>query len=484
MSSHTEEERELLREVAEELSFDIGDKAVISALDTAATLDETAEHLYADIEPNEGSVGSLADDEYNSLLELYDEPRIRTRTGTDDGALDGLTVAIKDVIAVRGLTLTCASKNCSFVPSFDATVVDRLLDAGAGVVGKANCDAFAFGPTGEFSEFGRVINPAAEDRVPGGSSSGSGAAVAGEIVDIALGTDTGGSIRIPAACCGVVGVKPTHRLVPRTGFVDLAPSTDTIGPLARDVETATKALEAIAGPDPGDPSASHADMDGLAMGLDDHGGLTFGVPTAFLEVASDDVRGVLRDVMAMLDDLRDVSVREIELDLGAIDSAYPLTIATEFAWLLRQAFVTRGQGTQYDEGWQAGLLAAEFNEHVALRVLPAAYLDARTNGASYVAGRREAISFKRRVNELFREVDLLLTPTMRILPPTYGAVTATEGMEDISGNTGPFSLTGLPGVSLPAGEVDGVPVAAQVIAPDFEDGRALRGARVIEKHVA
>lgn len=119
-----------------------------------------------------------------------------------------------------------------------------------------------------------------------------------------------------------------------------------------------------------------------------------------------------------------------------------------------------------------------------MRVLPAAYLDSRTNGASYIAGRREAISFKRRANDLFEEVNLLLTPTIRIVPPKYGEVTATEGMENISGNTGPFSLAGFPGVSLPAGEVDNVPVAAQVIAPDFEDARALQGARLIERHVA
>jgi len=478
MSSHTDEEEKLASEIAQDLGFDIDDETVEEALDIADHLEESVETLYDPAELQDQSVGTMSDDEYNALLEVYEEPRQE-----GDGPLNGISVAVKDVIAARDLTMTCASKGCSFVPSYDATVVERLLNAGASLLRKANCDASAFGPTGEFSEFGRVINPAAEGRVPGGSSSGSAAAVAGGLVDATLGTDTGGSVRIPAACCGVVGMKPTHSLVPRYGFVDLAPSTDTIGPLARDVETAAKVLDAIAGPDLRDPSSSHVDAGPFAEGLGDYGELRVAAPASFLQRSSDDVREVMQTIMQELEGVTDVSVDEVELDLGYIDQSYPLTLAAEFGWLLRQSMVIRGQGTQYNYEWQAGLDAVEFNDHIALRVLPAVYLDQKTDSVSYIAGRMEAIALKRRILALFKKYDLLLTPAMRIVPPEYSEVTASEGMVNVSGNTAPFSLMGLPSVSVPAGEVNDVPVAAQIVAPDFEDARALQGAKLVEEHV-
>jgi len=174
---------------------------------------------------------------------------------------------------------------------------------------------------------------------------------------------------------------------------------------------------------------------------------------------------------------------EVELDLGYIDQSYPLTLAAEFGWLLRQSMEIRGQGTQYNYEWHAGLEDVEFNDHIALRVLPAAYLDEKYDGASYIAGRMEAIALKQRIVALFEEYDLLLTPAMRIVPPEYDKITASEGMTNVSGNTAPFSLMGLPSASVPAGEVGGVPVAVQIMAPDFGDAQALQGAKLVEDHV-
>jgi aspartyl-tRNA(Asn)/glutamyl-tRNA(Gln) amidotransferase subunit A len=475
-------EREEFRELAVKLGFELDEEHVEEALDAASDLfeavdreadEEVAERLQRE------SVGSMSDDEYDALLDIYDEPR----TESEDGPLTGLEVAVKDVIAVRDLRMTCGSERFSCVPLTDASVVSWILDAGAHLVGKANSDAFAFGPTGEFSEIGDVVNPIAEERVPGGSSSGSAASVAGGLVDAALGTDTGGSVRIPAACCGIVGVKPTHTLVPRHGFVDLAPSTDTIGPLANDVETAARVLDVIAGRDDRDPASAVTDVGSLTDGLDEVDGLSVGVPTSFLDVSTDEVTDVVRDLVADLDEREEVAaIEEVDLPLGDINDAYPLTIAAEFAWLLRQSGVTRGQGTKYDEEWRQifTMFRDSLNVHIAMRVLPAAYLDEATAGQSYVEGRAEALAFEQRLNALFERYDVLLIPTIRTLPPKRGEITATEGLSDVTGNTGPFSLVGNPVVSVPGGDINGIPIGVQIVAPSFDDATALAGARVVE----
>lgn len=481
MSPH-EGDRDVLRDLAAELGFELDDDHVEEALASASELregleaepdDDVAERLQRD------SVGEMADDEYGALLDVYDTPR----TETDSGPLAGVDVAVKDVIAVSDLRMTCGSERFSCVPLTDASVVSRMLDAGARLVGKANTDAFAFGPTGEFSERREVVNPTAPDRVPGGSSSGSAAAVAGELVDAALGTDTGGSVRIPAACCGLVGVKPTHSLVPRHGFVDLAPSTDTIGPLARDVATAARVLDTIAGPDSRDPGSAPVAPGSLADGLGEETNVSVGIPTSFLECSSDAVTGVVDGLAERLAERSDVeAVDEVDLPRGSIDEAYPLTIAAEFSWLLRQSGVVRGQGTKYSEEWRAifSLFRDSLNVHIAMRVLPAAFLDETTDGRSYVDARAEARAFDERLDALFEDYDVLLVPTIRVLPPEKGEITATEGLSDVTGNTGPFSLVGNPSVTVPAGDVDGVPVGVQVVAPSFEDRQALSGAKLVE----
>ena len=477
------DERTALRELASALGFDDLDddhveEALAAAAELGATVDEPDERVAEQL--GRESVGEMADDEYGALLDIYDEPR----SHTDSGPLAGLTVAVKDVIAASDLRMTCGAAEFSVVPLTDAAVVSRLLDAGARLRGKANTDAFAFGPTGEFSERRDVVNPTAPDRVPGGSSSGSAAAVAGDLVDLALGTDTGGSVRIPSACCGVVGVKPTHSLVPRHGFVDLAPSTDTIGPIARDVETAARALEVIAGPDPRDPASVPVETGPIAEGLDDASQFSVGVPGSFLAESADPVTECVHSLCSDLDAHADVErVEEITFPLGNIDEAYPLVLAAEFAWVLQQSGVIHGQGTKYSEQWRQILSQYRENltSHIAMRVLPAAFLDQQTGGRSYVQGRAEALAFQQRLTDRLAQYDVLLVPTIRVPPPERGAVTATEGLSDVTGNTAPFSLVGNPVVTVPAGEVDGAPVGVQVIAPQFEDGTALTGARLVER---
>jgi aspartyl-tRNA(Asn)/glutamyl-tRNA(Gln) amidotransferase subunit A len=472
------DERSQIRAFAAELGFDLDDDELTDEiLGVVRTLEESVANLDEPI-PETGSVGSWSDDEYGALLDVYEEPR----SEADDGPLSGLTFAVKDVIAVEGLRLTLGSADFEPVPSYDAVAVERVLDAGGAIVGKANTDKCAIGPTGEFSERRPVTNPTVPDRVPGGSSSGPAAAVAGGLVDAALGTDTGGSVRIPAACCGLVGMKPTHGLVPRYGLQDLAPSADTIGPLARDVETVARTLEVMAGYDPRDPTSSHVDVGSLTDGLDDPGSVTIGVPESFLDATAEPVVEVIERLVDRLGGRPEVTVRRVDLDLGEITNAHPLLSSPELAWLLRQSFVVRGQGTQYEPEWSELLDGLEFNDHIALRKVPSAYVDAKTGGKSYAVGRKEEIRFERHLDEQFEDLDVLLTPTLRDLPPKRDRTGGShEGVIKMTGNTGPISRVGFPVVSVPAGDVDGVPVGAQLVAPAFDDGTALQCARLVER---
>lgn len=471
-------------EMASSFPFDLDDGTVEECLSIADSLRTTAEGLYRPVEsdttdrPHERS-----DDEYGALLHVYERPR----SESSSGPLAGRSVAVKDNLAARGLPMTCGSETLSFTPPYDAVVVERLLDAGADVIGKANMDAFALGPTGEFSELVTVRNPIDEDRIPGGTSSGSAVAVAAELVDVALGTDTGGSIRIPAACCGVVGVKPTHGIVPRHGLVEFAPSLDTIGPLTRDVETATITLDAVAGYDRRDPSSKPIHGESLTGGNpNEPDRLSIGLVDSFFHRSDTVVTDAIRDTMADLDAQTDITITTVDVELGDVEDAYFLIGATEFTWLLRQDGITRGQGTGYEESWRrsfAELTECTLSEHIGKRLLPSAWLDEQSNGRAYLAARQEAIEFGRRLDATFEEVDLLVTPTIRTLPPERDRIDASGGMLDVLGNTAPFNLAGTPAVSLPVAERGGLLVSAQIVAPPFADARMLRGARVIESFV-
>lgn len=471
----TDADRRLLRDQAARLGLDVPDDVLSDILDDAlgSASDERPPA------PTGDDRGHRAADDHNALLAVYDEPRVES----GHGSLVGTTVALKDNIAVADLEMTCGSDAYSVVPSFDASVVERLLEEGAGVVGKANMEPFAMGPTGEFSDFGHVENPLDASRVAGGSSSGSGAAVAAGTVDVALGTDTGGSVRIPAACCGIVGVKPSHTLVPRYGFVDFAPSLDTIGPLARDVETAATVLEAIAGPDRRDPTTSTARAVDDLTDLDDADGLRVGLPSTPFSRSADAVADAVRTAATRLEDV-DIEVSEVPLDLAEIEAAYLTVGSAEFVWLLDGDGVVRGHGSGYNEELRAAFRAARergLGEHVARRVLPPAFLDARSAGRTYARARREGIAFEERLDEAFESVDALVMPTLRDLPPEVGETTTRADFLPIVGNTAPFNIAGTPAVTVPVTDEGRVPISAQVVAPRFDDGLALRVAHALER---
>jgi Asp-tRNA(Asn)/Glu-tRNA(Gln) amidotransferase A subunit family amidase len=381
--------------------------------------------------------------------------------------------------------MTCGSKAFGTVPSFDATVVDRLLDAGGEIVGKANMDAFAFGPSGEFSDYGRVDNPVAPGHVAGGSSSGSGAAVAAGTVDLALGTDTGGSVRIPAACMGLVGAKPTYGLVPSDGLVHFAPSLDTTGPLTREVETAATALGIIADQQKleATPSQGAASLTAAVDAPPRDETLTIGLLEPFFDRSRGQVASRVREAAQQLPEDA-FSTKSVSVSMGWIERAYLLTGGTEFAWYLRQSGVIRGDTAPPREELRAAIASAKtagLGTHVAERVLPAALSDAQTDGRAYAAARREAARFRRELEATFEDVDVLVTPTIRTLPPERGRIETTDEMMWLLGNTSPTNMTGHPAVTVPVGTAEGRPISAQVIAPRFRDARALHVAGAFER---
>ncbi|ELZ60664.1 MULTISPECIES: amidase [unclassified Haloferax] len=459
-------------ETAASLGFELDRAEIETSRRVAAELVETTERVREQSrtgEPSNVAAHKQLADDYGSLLSGYETPR----TNASDGRLAGLEVGVKDNIAVAGIPLTCGAENFDYVPAFDAAVVERLLDAGANVVGKTNMDAFAFGPSGEFSERRDVINPVAETRIPGGSSSGSGVAVAAGLVDVALGTDTGGSVRIPAAATGTVGVKPTNGTVPTHGVVPFAPSLDTVGPIARTVRTAKDALHALQSDERVETPRSETPTADAP---------TIGILTSLFEASSETVTAALNAALAEVRDAVDVT--EVTVPLGAIEQAYSLVGSTEFAWYIRQRGTIRGVGSTYNQRWGSALCRyierGGFSDHVAKRVLPAAHLDVRQRGSQYIAGRTEARRFEKAVENAFSDVDVLLSPTLRTLPHERGEITADEGKFDLLGNTAPFNLSGHPAVTVPVARADGLPVSAQIIAPKHDDDAALAAAELIE----
>jgi aspartyl-tRNA(Asn)/glutamyl-tRNA(Gln) amidotransferase subunit A len=219
----------------------------------------------------------------------------------------------------------------------------------------------------------------------------------------------------------------------------------------------------------------------LAEELDDWESFDIGLPTSFFDDSTDDVSEVVRGLAERIADSESVEIHELELEMGEITNAHPLLSSPEFSWLQRQSLTVRGQGTQYNPEFRAAQDDIQYNDHIALRKLPSAYIDDLSDGESYLLGRREEIRFKQHLLEQFETVDLLLTPTLQSLPPERGKTGAThEGIIRMTGNTGPISRVGFPVISVPAGEQDGIPVGAQLIAPGREDLRVLQGAKLVE----
>ncbi|USZ68460.1 Asp-tRNA(Asn)/Glu-tRNA(Gln) amidotransferase subunit GatA [Halorussus salilacus] len=411
-----------------------------------------------------------------------------TVEGESEGPLADATVAVKDNISTEGVRTTCGSEMLDdYVPPYDATVVERLKAAGATVVGKANMDEFGMGSTTETSAFGPVDNPAAPGRVPGGSSGGSAAAVAAGAADLALGSDTGGSVRNPAAFCGVVGIKPTYGLVSRYGLVAYANSLEQIGPLAPTVEAAAELLDVIAGPDERDATTREegADSDYAGAADGDVGGTTVGVPTELVEGADE---GVVERFEEALDDLRaqGATVEEVSLPSveHAVEAYYVIAMSEASSNLARFDGVRYGNSGGFEGNWNEAFSESReaFGEEVKRRILLGTYaLSAGYHDKYYKQAQNARAWVKQDFDEAFADVDVLASPTMPTPPFERG-----ESLDDplqmylADANTVPVNLADLPAISVPAGEVEGGPVGIQFVGPAFGEEEIIRVGSAVE----
>jgi aspartyl-tRNA(Asn)/glutamyl-tRNA(Gln) amidotransferase subunit A len=429
-------------------------------------------------------------------LVLADEARAqadaidrRIERGDDPGPLAGVPVALKDNFCTRGVPTTCSSKILEgWRPPYDATVVDRLRAAGAVIVGKTNLDEFAMGSSTENSAFGPTRNPHDPSRVPGGSSGGSAAAVAAGFAPLAFGSDTGGSIRQPAALCGVVGMKPTYGLVSRYGLVAFASSLDQIGPFAMTVADAAVALETIAGHDPCDttsiPEAVPSVTETLDEGVD---GLRIGVISEFLEAD-----GLAPDVAAKVREAADALERAgAKVD----DASVPSTIYGLSAYYLiapaeASSNLARYDGVRYGlrvdapttADMNAATRTAGFGAEVKRRIMLGTYaLSAGYYDAYYGKALRVRTLILRDLDRAYESFDLLLGPTAPATAFPFGAKADPLAMYLNDVFTIPSNLAGHPAMSVPFGTGDdGLPVGVQVLAPALAEATMFRAAAALE----
>ncbi len=408
-------------------------------------------------------------------------------------ALTGVPMMLKDNMATRGIPTTCASRMLEgFVPPYDATVVSRLYAEGAVLLGKGNLDEFAMGSSNENSAFHPTHNPWALDRVPGGSSGGPAAAVAAGECVYSLGSDTGGSIRQPAALCGIVGLKPTYGLVSRYGLVAFASSLDQIGPLTKDVTDCALTLSAIAGNDPHDSTSLNADIPDYTQALgQDLRGLRIGVPTEYFGVGLDaGVESVVRKAVQTLLDLG-ASVAETSLPSTphALAVYYIIAPSEASANLARYDGVKYGYSAQDADGvWDALEQTRQhgFGSEVKRRIMLGTYaLSAGYYDAYYLQAQRVRTLIRREFEQAFTEFDALVTPTSPTTAFELGEKTANPlqmYLNDIL--TIPANIAGIPALSLPAGMSDGLPVGVQLMGPVLSEPTLLRIAHALEQAVA
>jgi len=412
----------------------------------------------------------------------------KVAAGEDPGALAGVPVALKDNLCTRDAPTTCSSRILEgWIPPYDATVVRRLVASGAVPVGKTNLDEFAMGSSTENSATGPTRNPWDPTRVPGGSSGGSAAAVAAGMVPAALGSDTGGSIRQPAALCGVVGVKPTYGVVSRYGLVAFASSLDQIGPLTLTVADAAAVLEAIAGHDEMDSTSLELPAprcsEVLGEGAD---GLRVGVVSDFLADASADCSAAVRaaaDVLASAGaKVDDVALPELLHGLSAYYLIAPAEASSNLARYDGVRYGLRVDGPDV-ETMNARTRAAGFGAEVKRRIMLGTYvLSAGYYDAYYAQAQRVRTIVARAFARAYSQFDVLLAPTSPSVAFALGAKTA-DPLEMYLADlfTIPSNLAGHPAMSVPfsLGE-SGLPVGVQVLAPALGEREMFRAAAVVE----
>ncbi|SEO68815.1 Asp-tRNA(Asn)/Glu-tRNA(Gln) amidotransferase subunit GatA [Paenibacillus sp. OV219] len=413
------------------------------------------------------------------------------QAGGEQGLLFGLPAGIKDNIVTEGITTTCASQFLrNYDPIYDASVVKKLKAAQSITIGKLNMDEFAMGGSNENSSFFPTRNPWNTDFVPGGSSGGSAASVAAGQVYFALGSDTGGSIRQPAAYCGIVGLKPTYGLVSRFGLVAFASSLDQIGPLTKNVEDSAYVLQAIAGYDPGDSTSANVDIPDYVSALSgDVKGLRIGVPKEYMGQGIDPA--VKEAVLAALKQFESLGATWEEVSMPhteyAVATYYLLASSEASSNLARFDGVRYGVRAEnpdnlidlYRKSRSQG-----FGSEVKRRIMLGTYaLSSGYYDAYYLKAQKVRTLIKQDFDNVFKDFDLIIGPTAPTTAFRIGEQVGdplTMYLNDIC--TIPVSLAGVPAISVPCGFAEGLPIGLQIIGKAFDERTVLRAAHAYEQH--
>ena len=487
-----------LRELGDSLYLELTDQEAAVFSEMARERIEAYETVRSyDIEPrlggreprerNSGRRPTGDEDPYNAWV-------TKCRVGGDDGGdLEGWNVAVKDNVCVAGVEMTCGSQVLEgYVPNVDATIVTRLLSAGADVVGKTNMDDMAMTTSG-YSAFGPVRNPHDSDHTAGGSSGGSAVVVATGAVDAAIGSDQGGSVRIPAALCGVVGHKPTYELVPYTGCVGLEHAIDHPGPMGPDVETVARVLSTIAGSNERDlRSHEPVPVERYEQHLDgDVSDLTIGVLAEGFDKPEAD-EGVLEVVRGAIDALesRGATLEEVSVPMHEDADAIHKVCSAEG---LLDAMIGEGLGhgwkAWYNTSWIDAFgkfrraQADDFPARLKLSLLMGSYANRDYHSRYYADGMNLVVELTERYDELLEDYDLLAMPTTVVTAPELEAEQDEfDRLREtgIVANTTPFNRTGHPAISVPAGEVDDLPVGCQLVGRRFDDATVMNAAFALE----
>jgi aspartyl-tRNA(Asn)/glutamyl-tRNA(Gln) amidotransferase subunit A len=462
---------------------DVLDKRQVSAR-------EVTEAFYRRIEALDDRIHAYLTLTRELAREQADRADRRRQTG-ESGPLLGIPLAIKDVICTQGVRTTCGSKILhNFVPPYDATVMERLKAAGAIILGKANMDEFAMGSSTEQSAYGITHNPWDLSTIPGGSSGGSAAAVAADECAGALGTDTGGSIRQPAACCGIVGLKPTYGRVSRYGLVAFASSLDQIGPMTKDVRDAALLMNVIGGKDPRDSTAADIPTPDFTQTLTDGAqGLRVGIPREyFIGGIDSEVEQAVRVAVGVLEGIgattEDVSLPHTAYGVAAY---YILAPSEASSNLARYDGIKYGYRTPQWANLRDMYMRtreAAFGAEVKRRIMLGTYaLSAGYYEAYYKKAQQVRTLIRRDFEEAFGQVDVLVAPTMPT--PAFKIGEKTDDplqmyLSDVF--TVPLNLAGLPGISVPCGFTSaGLPIGLQIIGRPFDEATILRVAYAFEQ---
>ncbi|HON81256.1 MAG TPA: Asp-tRNA(Asn)/Glu-tRNA(Gln) amidotransferase subunit GatA [Methanoregulaceae archaeon] len=425
------------------------------------------------------SVTFSPDDRYNAFITTL------STAETGAGKLSGTLVAIKDNISTRGIPTTCASRILTgYVPPYDAHVVTLLKREGAAIVGKTNMDEFGMGNTTESSVFGPTLNPVDPSRVPGGSSGGSAAAVASGMVRMALGTDTGGSIRCPAAFCGIVGLKPTYGRVSRYGLIAYANSLEQIGPMARTVEDVSLLMEVLTAYDPRDSTAiscpyRHIPNPSVT-------GVKIGVPEEFFGEGVDPrVAAVVWKAITRLegDGAEIVACRMPSMTFAL--AAYYVTCTSEASSnLARFDGIRYGPPADTKRPWHEAYQERRregFGTEVRRRIILGTFaLSSGYYGKYYAKAQAARQQVREDFVRLFRTVDVIAGPTMPTVAFRFGEKSDPLSMYLSDVLTSPANLAGVPAISVPCGTQDGLPVGLQVMGPWFRDEKVIDVAAAYE----